>query len=64
MLRYSNVGKLTVGGIFATVDEFDFAVRRLNQNEKKLVKLAKKNKSRLSLLKPFEIMIIFSYRKE
>ena len=43
MLRYSNVSKLTVGGIFATVNEFDFAVRRLNQNEKKLVKLAKKN---------------------
>ena len=36
MLRYSNVDKLTVGGIFATVDEFDFAVRRLNQNEKRV----------------------------
>ena len=34
------IGSLVTGGIFQTSDDFDFAVRRHNQDETKLLKLA------------------------
>ena len=47
MLVCPIVGKLTVGGLFSTASEFDIAVRRLNQEINKLVKLARRNKDRI-----------------
>ena len=47
MTKRIDVGNLCVGGIFHTSDDFDFAVRRYNQDNNKLLKLAKRNKTRI-----------------
>ena len=39
------IGSLVTGGIFQTLDVFDFAVRRHNQDETKLLKLARRTPS-------------------
>ena len=47
MLASHSVGKLAIGGLFTTASEFDFSVRRCNQDNGKLLKLARRNKSRI-----------------
>ena len=47
MFQSSEIGKLTVGGLFSSAGEFDYAVRRYNQDNQKLLKLAKRNKSKI-----------------
>ena len=41
------IGSLVAGGIFQTSNDFDFAVRRHNQDETKLLKLARRTPSLL-----------------
>ena len=43
MTKSTVISKLTVGGVFATADEFDLGVRRVNQDSGKLVVLARRN---------------------
>ena len=43
MTQSTVISKLTVGGVFATADEFDLGVRRVNQDSGKLVVLARRN---------------------
>ena len=38
MTQSTEISKLTVGGVFATADEFDLGVRRVNQDRGKLVR--------------------------
>ena len=47
MYTVANLSNLTVGGLFPTSDEFDFAVRRFNQDQEKLVVLARRNTIRI-----------------
>ena len=47
MIRKTDVGLLGKGGIFSSSDEFDTAVRRHNQDVKKLLKLAKRNSTKI-----------------
>ena len=42
MFRCSDIGKLTVVGLFTSSGEFDYAVRRFNQDNEKFLKLAKR----------------------
>ena len=41
------IGSLVTGGIFQTSDDFDFAVRRHNQDETKLLKLAERTATKI-----------------
>ena len=47
MFKAALVSKLVVGGLFSSSDEFDLAVRRLNQDLGKLVILARRNKTKI-----------------
>ena len=47
MFIAANLLKLTAGGLFPTADEFDLAVRRYNQDQEKLVVLARRNTLRI-----------------
>ena len=41
------IGSLVTGGIFQTLDDFDFTVRRRYQDEKKLLKLARRTTTKI-----------------
>ena len=45
MLKVTDISNLAEGGLFSSSDEFDLAVRRLNQDLGKLVIFAKRNKT-------------------
>ena len=47
MYSAANLLKLTAEGLFSTSDEFDFAVGRFNQDQEKLVVLARRNSIRI-----------------
>ena len=47
MFGAQHISNLGVNGIFSTADEFDLAVRRFNQDLKKLVILARRNKTNI-----------------
>ena len=47
MFRCSDIGKLSVGGLFNSSEDFDYAVRRFNQDKGKLLKFAKRNKVKI-----------------
>ena len=47
MFTIPQISHLTKGGLFASSDEFDLAVRRFNQDLNKLIILARRNKAKI-----------------
>ena len=47
MFTVAQILKLADGGLFASADQFDLAVRRLNQDLNKLVILARRNRTNI-----------------